>query len=336
MLFPTSNYMFLLLLLTGSIISISSTSWFSAWIGLELNMLCFIPLITSKMNFYLSEAAVKYFLIQAMGSAMLISSSFFLIYFTFLSHILILASLLLKLASAPFHLWLPQIIEGLTWFQVFLLSTLQKLAPMILMSYLYLNPFMMYMIIFCAVCSAVLGALGGLNVMYLRKIIAFSSINHLSWLLIAILTSEIIWLLYFLIYFIILSTIISMFSKLNIFTFSSLIQYYHNNSYLYFLIIINLLSLGGLPPLIGFIPKWLLIQLMINYYLIIPLIFMLFSSLITLYFYMRISNTLSIMYTPILSFNTKYNYTTFSFYMSIFIMSFNLLGILLPTFMLFT
>nr|YP_010956301.1 NADH dehydrogenase subunit 2 [Troglocarcinus corallicola]WMY25265.1 NADH dehydrogenase subunit 2 [Troglocarcinus corallicola] len=335
MLFPISNYMFFLLLLLGSIISISSSSWFAAWIGLELNLMCFIPLITTKMNPYLSEAAVKYFLIQAMGSALLISSSLFYIPFSFISHTLILMSLLLKLAAAPFHFWFPQIVEGLTWPQVFLLSTLQKLAPMILISYLQLTPFMMNMIIFSAMLSAILGAIGGLNVMYLRKIIAFSSINHLSWLLIAMLTSEVFWLLYFIIYSVMLSTIIMMFFKLNVFMFSSLIQFYHNNSYHFILIIMNLLSLGGLPPLVGFVPKWLLIQLMMNYYLIIPMLMLLFSSLITLYFYLRIINPMLLLMNPIISFNLKSNTFMFNFYFSSFIMSFNMLGLLLPVFMLF-
>nr|YP_010956288.1 NADH dehydrogenase subunit 2 [Opecarcinus hypostegus]WMY25252.1 NADH dehydrogenase subunit 2 [Opecarcinus hypostegus] len=334
MLIPISNCMFLLLLLTGSMISISSTSWFSAWIGLELNMLCFIPLITSKMNLYLSESAVKYFLIQAMGSALLISSSFFFISFPIISHIFILSSLLLKLAAAPFHFWFPQIIEGLMWPQVFLLSSLQKLAPMALMSYLHMNYIMTNMIIFSAMLSAILGALGGLNAMYLRKIIAFSSINHLSWMLIAILTSEMLWLFYFFIYLIMLSTIVTMFYKLNMFTLSSLIQYYHNNPYQFFLIIVNLLSIGGLPPLIGFVPKWLLIQTMVNYYLIPPLLIILTSSLITLYFYMRIINPLMMMFNPMISFNMKSNMIMCSFYFSSFVMSFNLLGLFLPMFTL--
>ena len=334
-LFPISNYIFFLLLLLGSIISISSSSWFTAWIGLELNLMCFIPLITTKINPYLSEAAVKYFLIQAIGSALLISSSLFYIPFSFIRHTLILISLLLKLAAAPFHFWFPQIVEGLTWPQVFLLSTVQKLAPIILISYLQLTPFIINIIIFSAILSAILGAIGGLNVIFLRKIIAFSSINHLSWLLIAILTREIFWLLYFIIYSIILSTIIIIFFKLNVFIFSRLIQFYHNNSYHFILIIINLLSLGGLPPLVGFVPKWLLIQLIINYYLIIPILILLFSSLITLYFYLRIINPMLLLLNPIIRFNLKSNTFIFNFYFSSFIISFNILGLLLPVFILF-
>nr|YP_010374024.1 NADH dehydrogenase subunit 2 [Episesarma lafondii]QJH91618.1 NADH dehydrogenase subunit 2 [Episesarma lafondii] len=333
MFFPLSYIIFIFTLILGSIISISSSSWFGAWVGLELNMMSFIPLISLKMNSYYSEAALKYFLIQALGSALFISSGFLSLLFLFISYILIFLALMLKLASAPFHFWFPQVMEGLNWPQVFLLSTIQKLAPMILLSYLMINNILIKMIIFFSIMSAIVGALGGLNLMYLRKIIAFSSINHMSWMMIAISTGDTFWLFYFFIYSLILMSITSMFFNLQVFTLSNLMQSDQNSILHSILISFNFLSLGGLPPFTGFIPKWMLIQTMVNMNLYIPLFFLLFSALITLYFYLRIIIMFILLLNPIMNFNMKYKSLTSNTSM-LFKTSFNFIGLLLPIYFL--
>nr|YP_009627370.1 NADH dehydrogenase subunit 2 [Metopograpsus frontalis]QCC70819.1 NADH dehydrogenase subunit 2 [Metopograpsus frontalis] len=330
MIFPIHYILFFFSLLLGSLISISSSSWFGAWIGLELNMMSFIPLITVKMNFYYSESALKYFLIQALGSALLIMASFFSLSFFFLASILLTLALLLKLASAPFHFWFPQVMEGLAWPQAFLLMTIQKLAPMILISYLMINSILIKMIIFSAILCAVSGALGGLNITYLRKIMAFSSINHMSWMLIAISASDSYWLFYFCIYFFITFSITFMFHKLQSTTISNLVQSNFSSPLSATFIGFNLLSLGGLPPFTGFVPKWFIIQMMINNNLIFPLFFLLASALITLYFYLRIVITLFTLYNPVLTFNMSFKPTTFKSLQLSLATSFNLIGLLTP------
>nr|YP_009498512.1 NADH dehydrogenase subunit 2 [Parasesarma pictum]AWK60825.1 NADH dehydrogenase subunit 2 [Parasesarma pictum] len=333
MFFPLSYIVFIFTLILGSIISISSSSWFGAWVGLELNMMSFIPLITLKMNSYYSEAALKYFLIQALGSALFISSGFLSLLFYFISYIFILLALLLKLASAPFHFWFPQIMEGLNWPQIFLLSSIQKLAPMILLSYLLINSIMIKMIIFFSILSAIIGALGGLNLLQLRKIIAFSSINHMSWMMIAISTGDTFWFIYFFVYTFILLSITSMFYNLQMFTLSSLVQSDQNSIVHSILISFNLLSLGGLPPFTGFIPKWMLIQTMVNFNMYIPLFFLLVSALITLYFYLRIIIMFILLINPIMNFNMKYKSFTSNISMLVKT-SFNFIGLLLPIYFL--
>uniref|UniRef100_UPI00315D4F64 NADH dehydrogenase subunit 2 n=1 Tax=Tuerkayana magnum TaxID=3018951 RepID=UPI00315D4F64 len=330
MTFPISYIIFFFTLLMGSLISISSPSWFGAWIGLELNMMSFIPLITLKMNSYFSEAALKYFLIQALGSALLISSGFLSASFLFISTTFIFLAILLKLASAPFHFWFPQVMEGLAWPQAFLLSTIQKLAPMVLLSYLMINDMLIKMTIFSAILSAIVGALGGLNLLYLRKIIAFSSINHLSWMLIAISAGDIFWFLYFSIYSAILLSITTTFHKLQTFTLSNLMQSDQNSIFHATLISLNLLSLSGLPPFTGFIPKWILIQIMVNLNLFIPLFFLLLSALITLYFYLRIVTPFILLLNPIMNFNMKYRSPSSISPLLLIKTSFNFIGILLP------
>nr|YP_009749703.1 NADH dehydrogenase subunit 2 [Sinolapotamon patellifer]QII91837.1 NADH dehydrogenase subunit 2 [Sinolapotamon patellifer] len=336
MVFPISSSLFFFSLLLGIFISVSSTSWFGIWIGLELNMMSFIPLITIKMNFYFSESALKYFLIQALGSALFITSSCLFLSFLQISSLLLLTSLLLKLGSAPFHFWFPQVMMGLNWPQAIILMTFQKIPLMVIISYLSIYSNLMKMIFLAAILSAMIGALGGLNNMQLRKIMAFSSINHMSWMLISISISDMFWILYFLFYSIISSTIMIFFNLFQVFTLSELIKFSQKNTINTLLIPLNLLSLGGLPPFAGFIPKWMMIQLLINNKLFIPLMFLLSSSLITLYFYIRITIFFFMLMNPLMIFSKTLNLSSpFHFHFTLFLF-FNLFLILLPLmFMLF-
>nr|UNI92567.1 NADH dehydrogenase subunit 2 [Euplax sp.] len=330
MMFPSSFMFFLFTLLLGSMISISSSSWFGGWVGLELNMMSFIPLITLKMNSYFSEAALKYFLIQALGSALFIYASCISISFINLMYVFTLFALLLKLAAAPFHFWFPQVAEGLHWPQMFILSTIQKLAPMILISYLTMNTIFIKIITTSAIMSALAGAWGGLNLTLLRKILAFSSINHMSWMLIAISFSDTFWIMYFIFYSIISLSVIMMFFKIQAFSISMIIQS-NQNTVLYSLIMsLSMLSLGGLPPLTGFVPKWMLMQIMINLDLFLSLFFLLTSALVTLYFYLRIAIPLILMSNPSMNFNIKMAAPTPVSALTLILISFNMWGILLP------
>nr|BCD33839.1 NADH dehydrogenase subunit 2 [Geothelphusa levicervix]BCD33840.1 NADH dehydrogenase subunit 2 [Geothelphusa levicervix] len=328
MALPISYTFFFCSLILGIFLSISSPSWFGIWIGLELNMLSFIPLISIKMDSYFSESALKYFLIQALGSTLFILSTCMLLSMPQMSPPLLLTSLLLKLGSAPFHFWFPQVMSGLIWPQAIILMTFQKIPPMILISYLSMNSNLIQIISLSAILSAIIGALGGLNTTQLRKIMAFSSINHMSWMLISISISEMFWTMYFIFYSIISSSIMILFNSLQTFTLSDLMKLNQTNNLHSLLIPFNLLSLGGLPPLAGFIPKWLLIQLLINNKLFFSLIFLLSSALITLYFYLRITIFFLMMTNPFMIIYSKSNspYTL----VSNSFMFFNLFMLLLP------
>nr|BDL61453.1 NADH dehydrogenase subunit 2 [Ilyograpsus nodulosus] len=330
MMFPSSYIVFLFTLILGSLISISSTSWFGGWVGLELNMVSFIPLISIKMNSYFSEAALKYFLIQALGSTLFIYSSTLMILFIQLSSTFIMFALLLKLGAAPFHFWFPQVMEGLNWPQVFVLSTIQKLAPMMLISYLTSNMILIKIIFFSAILSALIGAWTGFNLTFLRKIMAFSSINHMSWMLMASSLGDNFWLLYFCFYTLISLSVIMTFFKLQAYTISMLIQSNKKATSMAFMLFLNMISLGGLPPMTGFIPKWMVIQMMINLNLYLALFIFLLSALITLYFYLRISIPLILMLNPMSSFNILSTNNSLKSPLLLILTNFNILGLFIP------
>lgn len=261
-----------------------------AWIGLEINLLSFIPLIRESKNLISTEASIKYFLTQALASAIILFAVILILLNNLIDElnnyfsIIILISLFLKRGVAPFHFWFPNVIEGLSWINGLILITWQKIAPFILISYLLIN----YLIIFTVICSALLGTLGGLNQTSLRKLIAFSSINHISWILIAILARESLWIIYFLIYCFLSLSIGYLFNTFNIFHIHQIFSIHFTSKTIKFILCFNLLSLGGLPPFLGFAPKWLVIQTLTAQRQLILITFLTITTLIALFFYLRL------------------------------------------------
>nr|ANJ70355.1 NADH dehydrogenase subunit 2 [Colymbetes fuscus] len=288
---------FLTTLFMGTMISISSYSWLGAWMGLEINLLSFIPLLNKKNNPYSSEASIKYFLVQALASTIfLFSILMMMIKSNFISEMMILnkflmmtinSALLMKMGAAPFHFWFPEIIEGMNWINSLILMTWQKIAPMMLISYTLKISNYIFIII---ILSTLIGSIGGLNQISLRKILAYSSINHIGWMISTFLNNEMIWILilYFFIYSLISLTLTMMFNNFNIFFLKQMYLLMSKNYIIKFSMLLNMLSLGGLPPFLGFLPKWIIIQNLSSKYMFL-LLFMIMMSLITLFFYLRIA-----------------------------------------------
>nr|WVD73148.1 NADH dehydrogenase subunit 2 [Monolepta cavipennis] len=293
-------------LVMGTLITISANSWFSMWIGLEVNLLSIIPLMKSHYNKFPAEATLKYFITQALASTMILftlimmlnSSEFFSENFEY-SYLLILNSALLtKLGAAPFHAWFPEVMEGLNWMNSLILLTWQKLAPMILIMYNFKMSMFFSIII---IISSIIGGLLGFNQISTRKIMAYSSINHIAWMLASMMNFKIIWFSYFLIYSMITLNIVMIFYILNIYNLNQLFMSLNSNKLIKLFFIMNFLSLGGLPPFIGFLPKWLVIMNLVNNNFYLLSFILIIFTLITLFFYIRITlSTLTISSSEIL------------------------------------
>nr|YP_009711665.1 NADH dehydrogenase subunit 2 [Dasypogon diadema]AYW52654.1 NADH dehydrogenase subunit 2 [Dasypogon diadema] len=291
MLKNSSKILFLLIVMLGTLITISSNSWLAAWMGLEINLLAFIPLMSNTNNLMSSESSLKYFLTQALASLILLLA--IILYMmkiqinndmSSLPEMMMFSSLLMKSGSAPFHFWFPSVMEGLSWTNALLLMTWQKIAPLMMMSYLNIKSLMIMTI----VMSVMVGSLGGLNQTSLRKLMAFSSINHLGWMITAMYFSESMWLIYFSIYTILSINIIMFFNMFKMLHMNQLFSNFFNSKSLKFILFTNLLSLGGLPPFLGFLPKWMVIQsLTINNQLML-MIMITTLTLVTLFFYIRL------------------------------------------------
>nr|QVM79192.1 NADH dehydrogenase subunit 2 [Tsivoka simplicicollis] len=281
-------------MMIGTFVAISSYSWMSMWIGLEINLLSIIPLLSDSKNIYPSESALKYFITQALASTILLFAVIMIMNINeFLPQnsnywclMALNSSLLTKMGAAPFHAWFPEVMEGLDWLNCTIMLTWQKIAPMVLLMY---NSSMTLFLSVIIIISTTISGILGLNQTSLRKIMAYSSINHISWMIAGMLNSQTIWFSYFLVYTIISINIILIFYNLNSYFLKQLFTSLNFNKNLKFLFTMNFLSLGGLPPFLGFLPKWLVINNLVqNNFYFVSLILIVFT-LITLFFYLRIT-----------------------------------------------
>nr|QLY90045.1 NADH dehydrogenase subunit 2 [Nemotelus notatus] len=286
-----SKLMFLSALMSGTLITISSTSWFGAWMGLEINLLSFIPLMNNSNNLMSTESALKYFLTQAIASsiffvAIVLSMLKFNSWIenNMYNNMLITISLLIKSGSAPFHFWFPSVMEGLSWTNSLILMVWQKIAPLIMIY----NVYWLNMMIVFIISSAFIGGIGGLSQTSIRKLMAFSSINHLSWMLMAMSESVKSWMLYFLLYALLTTSVVYFFNQNKLFHMNQLFIMLSTSLMMKFCFLVNFLSLGGLPPFTGFFPKWIVIQQLSFMNQNMMMFILILSSLITLYFYLRL------------------------------------------------
>nr|QXM16948.1 NADH dehydrogenase subunit 2 [Neoneuromus sikkimmensis] len=325
MLLNFSKMIFLICLISGTLITISSNSWLGAWMGLEINLLCFIPLMSTTKNLISNESALKYFLAQALASSILLFAiiSMSLEEGTFffnkinLTQIMLNSALLLKLGAAPFHFWFPSVMEGLNWMNNLILMTWQKIAPIILISYNNLPLFIYSSIIL----SLLIGAIGGFNQTNLRTLMAFSSINHLGWILSALLISESLWITYYLFYVFLSLSIIMIFMNFKIYHFMQINSHLKSSNMTKFFLFSNLLSMGGLPPFLGFLPKLIVIQNLIKINDFFMIFTMVMTALITLFFYIRIS------YSSFMIFSTNMKWSKSSYKNNLFLFIMNSISI---------
>nr|AXS66309.1 NADH dehydrogenase subunit 2 [Cucujoidea sp. 10 KM-2017] len=311
-------------LILGTFISISAYSWMAMWIGLEINLLSFIPLMKSE-NKFSSESAFKYFIIQALASMMILFSINLNLIFTdsFLNSIsfyLINSAFLIKMGCAPFHFWFIEVIEGLSWLNSLLILTWQKIAPMTLLMYTF---FSNYYLMFIIISSLTVSGFKSWNQTKLKKILALSSINHMSWMLSILYLNHSIWLFYFLIYSFMNLSLILIFLKYNTIYLSQMFSIMKFNKSSKILFFSNFFSLAGLPPFLGFFPKWLVISTLMekNFYLLSLLLIM--FTLLMMYIYLNLSfNAL------MLNINeTKMKFFTIENNTLFFLNMFNLLGL---------
>nr|YP_010400294.1 NADH dehydrogenase subunit 2 [Purpura persica]UQS75993.1 NADH dehydrogenase subunit 2 [Purpura persica] len=296
------GYMFMMVMVMGTFLSVSSFHWLSIWAGLEINLIGFLPLLVYQKSMSESESAVKYFIIQALGSSMLMFGSLisFNMSFTWdlysgglysmIGLLIILSGLCMKLGLFPFHYWLPSVMAGLPWVSCLLLATWQKLAPLFLfLCLLELGESYSLMVSLCVISagSSLIGGIGGMNQTQIRALLAYSSIGHLGWMIFALLHSE--WSMKF---YLIVYVFVSLFMFLSLWAVDlgnmKNISSLKNFSFMQMSIMLFLLSLGGLPPLLGFVSKWLVIMISSTDIFLLVLFFLILGSLMSLFYYLSL------------------------------------------------
>nr|QEH58954.1 NADH dehydrogenase subunit 2 [Metrocoris sp. XD-2019] len=318
----TTKMMMLTTLILSTILVLSSENWMSTWMGLEINMMSFVPLMEKEKSLNSSESKMMYFLIQSMSSIlfvfMVIMEPMIMIKEELMKNmfmIVISISMMTKMGMAPMHMWFVNIIKKMSWKTCMILMTWQKIAPMFILSNTIMN---LKLISWWSIMSVIMGAIGGINQTSIKKMMAFSSINHLGWMTMCMKFDNEMWMKYIIIYSAMLILILKTLSDKSI-MYMNQINMNMKTQMEKMNLLIMMLSLGGLPPFIGFLPKWMVIQSMINTKSMFIVIILMMSSMITLFYYLR-------MMTPIImiqSTTNKWNNKSFkmkkSFMMSIII-----------------
>nr|AJG04412.1 NADH dehydrogenase subunit 2 [Ochthoeca diadema]AJG04414.1 NADH dehydrogenase subunit 2 [Ochthoeca diadema]AJG04415.1 NADH dehydrogenase subunit 2 [Ochthoeca diadema]AJG04416.1 NADH dehydrogenase subunit 2 [Ochthoeca diadema]AJG04417.1 NADH dehydrogenase subunit 2 [Ochthoeca diadema] len=304
---PQAKLIFSMSLLLGTTITISSSHWIMAWAGLEINTLAILPLISKSHHPRAIEASTKYFLVQATASTLLLFSSMTNAWFTGqwditqlthpMSCLLLTTAISMKLGLVPFHFWFPEVLQGSSLMTSLLLATIMKFPPTILLflTSSSLNPIMLFMM---ATASATLGGWMGLNQTQIRKIMAFSSISHLGWMTIILIYNPQLTLITFYLYSLTTAAIFLALNSTNTLKLSTLMTAWSKIPALTATLMITLLSLAGLPPLTGFLPKWLIIQELTKQELTATATIIALLSLLGLFFYLRLAYCATITLPP--------------------------------------
>nr|ABO14129.1 NADH dehydrogenase subunit 2 [Xenodexia ctenolepis] len=290
----------------GTTLTFASSHWFLAWMGIEINTLAIIPLMTQNHNPRAVEAATKYFFAQATASATLLfaslSNAFIVGQWDILltSHpfpsSLVTLALAMKIGLAPLHSWMPEVMQGLTLPIGLVLSTWQKFAPFCLM--IQIQPSNTSILTLLGALSIAVGGWGGLNQVQLRKILAYSSIAHLGWMALIMPLFPPLALLTLYTYFMMTISLFFSLMLARALNINSLSLACTKTPALTAVFPLILMSMGGLPPLTGFLPKWIILQELTKQGMISVAAFAAFSSLLSLFFYLRLSYAMTLTMPP--------------------------------------
>lgn len=303
-------YLLFILVFIGASIIIISDHLLVIYLGLELQTFSLFILISSnKKSIKGAEAGLKYFILGALSSGLyLLGLVLFFINgvslnlkdlifmlndsLVFIGCIFILISLSFKLTLAPFHFWIADIYEGSSWDVIMLIAIISKISVIVVFLQLIVNT---SLIIFCCLLSVILGTIGAINQTKLKRLLAYSAISNVGFIILGFTIGNSLGyevsFIYMFIYmvsslFLFVTIISTNFLNNNFIIELGGLQY--SNKILGLTWLLLLLSIAGIPPLSGFVGKWFVIWNTICFdYMFSSLILILFS-IIGVGFYLRI------------------------------------------------
>ena len=322
-----------LLGLIGAMIMISANSLLILYLGIELLSLSLYALIGfNKKSSLSSEAAIKYYVLGAMSSGILLFGISLIYGFTgsivyddiaaqminvdlnsveyiaiIFGIIFITASLCFKFGAAPFHMWVPDIYQGSLISTTVLLSTLPKIAVFIVFLKLYFIPFILLkhvwsdILIFVGMLSIILGSIFALTQENIKRLLAYSAISNIGFIILSLGLISIDGIHASLYYTIVYSlTALASFGIITHITSNSndvesikdLAGLSKTHPYFAFLILITMLSSAGIPPLIGFHAKLMVIKALITSSYIILSVIVVIMTVVSAYYYLRVIKTI--------------------------------------------
>lgn len=270
-------------IIIGVIITICCNNWISIWIGLEISIISFIPIIQNTNNQISSESIIKYFIVQRIAStAILISVISILIGVSIKNEIILIISIIIKIGVAPFHNWILTVIEYLSYNSILIILTIIKIPPLSVLFQTNTNIIEIPVII-----RIIIRSISCLNQRSIKKIIAFSSIYGISLILTSI-NKFYISFNYLILYSIIILILIKIIQSIKI-NYINQILLNEKSLWIKLNLWINILSIRGFPLTIGFSIKIIIIQNLIINNLFILSTIMVITSILIIVFYIRLA-----------------------------------------------
>lgn len=287
-------YTMFLAVILGLFVVFSSNNFLILFIGLELLSLPIFAMIALFHPSTSREAAIKYFILGAMasgvflfgvslhygisGNLMLVPpSSTLMIQLNTISTALIIIGLLMKLGVSPFHYWVPDVYSGSPLPMLLIISTLPKFAYLAILIRLSINGFLsatpiVVLLLFLSILSIAIGNIGALTQTHFKKLLGYSSISHMGFLLLGLLPGikSFVPIFYLIIYCISTFTFISVLISLNDKVEEiDLIEHYkglfNSKSNEAMILLLATFSMAGIPPLAGFMAKLNIFYMLFNF-----------------------------------------------------------------------
>ena len=349
----------------GMLIMICSNNLMVMYLAIELQSLSLYVLAAIKRDsLHSAESGVKFFVLGALSSGILLygftliygftgSTSFENIYLTIgkldnlnlgliFGLVFVLVGLAFKVSAVPFHMWTPDVYEGAPTSITAFFAIVPKIAAVAIIFRFCLEPFGNFynewsqIIIFLSIASMFLGAIAAIAQNNLKRLLAYSSIGHVGYVLIALAAANdegikavvIYMFIYMIMNIAIFAILLSLkSSKGFVEKIDELSGLSKSNPLIGLSLAIIMMSMAGIPPFIGFFGKFYVFIAALNKGLVILSILGVLASVISAYYYLRI---IKVMYFDEINSNFNYNFSIS--YQSKFILVFL---ILIMTFFVF-
>lgn len=328
-------YTLALFTLLGQMVMISANNFLTIYLGLELMSLALYALVALRRdNAAATEAAMKYFILGALASgfmlygfSMIYGAAGGLLNFPLMAYqlnsqpandillilglVFVVAGLAFKLGAVPFHMWVPDVYQGSPTAVTLLLGAAPKLAAfaiafrMLIEGMIYMSPAWQDMLMVMAVLSLVVGNLVAIAQSNLKRMLAYSTISHMGFVLLGLMSGVVngnlmsangaysAALFYVIVYVI---TTLGTFGMVLLLTrqgfeaeaLSDLKGLHQRNPWYAFLMLILMFSLAGVPPAAGFYAKLVVLQAVVNTGHLWLAILAVLASLVGAFYYLRV------------------------------------------------
>lgn len=319
-------YLLALLAVLGMLVMVSSQNLLPMYLGLELLSLPLYAMVAIRQTGSGAEAAVKYFAMGALASALLLYG-FSLIYglcgslqlpvigqtlhsilkehalLGNLSVIFIIAGLAFKLSAAPFHLWAPDVYQGAPTAVTLFVGSAPKIAGLIMAIRLFADSLSAFFQdwqhtwIVIALVSMALGNIAAISQIHLRRLLAYSAIAHMGYMLLGLIAGTKVGysaaLFYIFSYGIMTLSAFGCLLALSnegfeVETLDDLRGLNWRNPWLAFMMLIVMFSMAGIPPSVGFFAKMGVLEAVMGIHQTWLAVVALIFAIIGCYYYLRV------------------------------------------------